>query len=431
MIVVLTGGTGGAKFVDGLRQVVSAKELTVIVNTGDDLEWWGLYVSPDVDSITYVLGGLLSNERGWGVKGDTFFCLETMGRLGQPIWFHVGDRDLAVHLLRSKLLSEGKTLAQATTEISRRLGVQARILPMSNSRVETRVDTPAGELSFQEYFVQRWYQDPVNSVGFAGAADAEPAPGVIDAIMSASVVLIAPSNPISSIGPILSVPGIKEVLQRTQAPVAAVSPIVSGAAVSGPAGILMAAQGLPVSIAGVAQAYKPFLDVLIVDGRDTQAAEELRRSGLRVHCTNTLMRTTAEKVEMATQLCESRGVESTLVIPADIPLIQPSEVTAILQAAPEKGSVLVPAADGRGTNAILRRPGALFPLRFGNDSFKPHLAAARATGNAYVVLSLPGIALDIDKPSDLVVLASAPGKTRAQHLIRQWNVSELPVAANE
>ncbi len=217
MIVVLTGGTGGAKFVDGLRQVVSAKELTVIVNTGDDLEWWGLYVSPDVDSITYVLGGLLSNERGWGVKGDTFFCLETMGRLGQPIWFHVGDRDLAVHLLRSKLLSEGKTLAQATTEISRSLGVEARILPMSNSRVETRVDTPAGELSFQEYFVQRWYQDPVNSVGFAGAADAEPAPGVIDAIMSASVVLIAPSNPISSIGPILSVPGIKEALQRTQA----------------------------------------------------------------------------------------------------------------------------------------------------------------------------------------------------------------------
>src|SRR2546428_9386790 len=240
MIVVLTGGTGGAKFVDGLRQVVSTKELTVIVNTGDDLEWWGLYVSPDVDSITYVLGGLLSNERGGGVKGATFFCLETMGRLGQPIWFHVGDRDLAVHLLRSTLLSEGETLAQATTEISRSRGVQARILPMSNSRVEPRVDTPAGELSFQEYFVQRWYQDPVNSVGFAGAADAEPAPGVIDAIMSASVVLIAPSNPISSIGPILSVPGIKGALQRTQARVAAVSPIVGGAAVSGPAAILKA-----------------------------------------------------------------------------------------------------------------------------------------------------------------------------------------------
>lgn len=299
MIVVLTGGTGGAKFVDGLRQTIAAKELTIIVNTGDDLEWWGLYVSPDVDSITYVLAGVLSNERGWGVKGDTFFCLETMGRLGEPIWFYVGDRDLAVHLLRSKLLSQGKTLSEAIAEIAPSLGVQARVLPMSNSRVETRVDTPAGELSFQEYFVQRWYQDPVHSVRFAGAADAEAAPGVIDAIMSASAVLIAPSNPISSIGPILAVPGIKEALQRTQAPVAAVSPIIGGAAVSGPAGILMAAQKLPVSIAGVAQAYRDFLDVLIVDGRDTQAAEELRRSGLRVHCTNTLMRTAGEKAELA------------------------------------------------------------------------------------------------------------------------------------
>jgi LPPG:FO 2-phospho-L-lactate transferase len=299
MIVVLTGGTGGAKFVDGLQQAVSAKELTVIVNTGDDLEWWGLYVSPDLDSITYVLAGMLSNERGWGVKGDTFFCLETMRKLGQPIWFHAGDRDLAVHLLRSKLLSQGKTLAEATSEIARSLGVQSRILPMSNSRVETRVDTPAGELSFQEYFVQRWYQDPVHSVRFAGAGDAEPAPGVIDAIMSASAVLVAPSNPISSIGPILAVPGIKEALQRTQAPVAAISPIVGGAAVSGPAGILMAAQGLPVSIAGVARPYSDFLDVLIVDGRDTQAAEELRRSGLRVRCTNTLMRTAGEKTELA------------------------------------------------------------------------------------------------------------------------------------
>ena len=299
MIVVLTGGTGGAKLVDGLRQAISAKELTIIVNTGDDLEWWGLYVSPDLDSITYVLAGLLSNERGWGVKGDTFFCLQTMGWLGQPIWFHVGDRDLAVHLLRSKLLAQGKTLSEATTEIARSLGVQARILPMTNSRVETRVDTPAGELCFQEYFVQRWYQDPVHSVRFAGAADAKPAPGVIDAIMSASAVLIAPSNPISSIGPILAVPGIKEALQRTRAPVAAISPIVGGAAVSGPAGILMAAEGLPVSIVGVARAYRDFLDVLLVDGRDSQAAEELQESGLRVHCTNTLMRTAGEKAELA------------------------------------------------------------------------------------------------------------------------------------
>ena len=184
MIVVLTGGTGGAKFVDGLRQIVPAKDLAIIVNTGDDLEWWGLYVSPDLDSITYVLAGLLSKERGWGVKGDTFFCLQAMGELGEPIWFHAGDRDLAVHLLRTKLLKEGKTLTEVAAAVAAKMGVQARILPMCNTRVETRVDTPAGDLSFEEYFVQRWYQDPVNSVRFAGAEKAEPAPGVIDAIMS-------------------------------------------------------------------------------------------------------------------------------------------------------------------------------------------------------------------------------------------------------
>ena len=299
MIVVLTGGTGGAKFVDGLRQIVSAQQLTLIVNTGDDLEWWGLYVSPDLDSITYVMAGLLSKERGWGVKGDTFFCLQAMGELGQPIWFHAGDRDLAVHLLRSKMLGQGKTLTEVTAEIASRLGVQARILPMSNSRVETRVDTPIGELSFEEYFVQRWYQDPVKAIRFAGAADAEPAPGVIDAIMSASVVLIAPSNPATSIGPILAVPGIREALRNTRAPVAAVTPIVGGAAVSGPAGALMAAQGLPVSIAGVAQAYRDFLDILVADVHDRYVASELRQPGLRVHCANTIMRTADDKADLA------------------------------------------------------------------------------------------------------------------------------------
>jgi LPPG:FO 2-phospho-L-lactate transferase len=299
MIVVLTGGTGGAKFVDGLRQTVSPRELTLIVNTGDDLEWWGLYVSPDIDSITYVLAGMLSKERGWGVKGDTFFCLQAMGQLGQPIWFHTGDRDLAVHLLRSKLLTHGKTLSDATSEICSRLGVQARILPMSDSRVETRVMTPIGELSFEEYFVQRWYQDPVESVRFAGAADAEPAPGVIEAIRTASAVILAPSNPVTSIGPILAVPGIRDALRETRAAVCAVSPIVGGAAVSGPAGALMAAQGLPVSLAGVAQAYHDFLDILVADVRDRQEAEQLSQSGFRVHCARTIMRTAEDKAELA------------------------------------------------------------------------------------------------------------------------------------
>jgi LPPG:FO 2-phospho-L-lactate transferase len=302
MITVLTGGTGGAKFVDGLRQVLSPEELTLIVNTGDDLLWWGLYVSPDLDSITYVLAGLLSRERGWGVKGDTFFCLQHMGQLGQPIWFHAGDRDLAIHILRSKLMAEGKTLSEVTAEICDKLGVKAHILPMSNSRVETRVGTPIGELSFEEYFVQRWYQDPVESIRFAGAADAEPAPGVIEAILSADIVLLAPSNPITSIGPILAVPGVRDALQKTKGRIAAVSPIVGGEAVAGPAGILMTSQGLPVSIAGVAEAYHDFLDVLVVDVRDAEAAEELRQTGVRAHVAKTIMQTSEDKADLASEV---------------------------------------------------------------------------------------------------------------------------------
>jgi LPPG:FO 2-phospho-L-lactate transferase len=299
MICVLTGGTGGAKFVDGLRQVMPEEEITLVVNTGDDLLWWGLYVSPDIDSITYVLSGMLSRERGWGVKGDTFLCLQAMGQLGEPTWFHTGDRDLAVHLLRSRLLAEGKTLSEATAIVCEKLGVKARILPMSNSRVETRVDTPVGELSFEEYFVQRWYQDPVNSVRFAGASDAEPAPGVIDAIVNADAVLIAPSNPVTSIGPILAVPGIREALSRARGKIAAVSPIVANAAVAGPAGILMAAQGLPCSIAGVARAYEDFLDLLVCDTRDARAAEALRKNALGVQCTQTIIRTAEDKAALA------------------------------------------------------------------------------------------------------------------------------------
>jgi len=301
MITVLTGGTGGAKFVDGLRQIVPPEELTVIVNTGDDLVWWGLYVSPDIDSIMYMLAGRLSQERGWGVKGDTFYCSQAMGKMGQPTWFHIGDRDLATHILRSKFLTEGKSLSEATTEIAARLGIKERVLPMSDQRVETRVLTPLGELSFEEYFVRRWYQDPVESVRFAGASNAAPAPGVIEAIRSSELVLLAPSNPITSIGPILAVPGIRVALGETHACIAAVSPIVGGTAVTGPEGVLMAAQGLAVSIAGVAECYRDFLDLLVVDVKDTRAADELaaRTNTLRVHCVPSIMRTNEDRVALA------------------------------------------------------------------------------------------------------------------------------------
>lgn len=299
MITVLTGGTGGAKFVDGLRRVVPPEELTIIVNTGDDHEWWGLYVSPDIDSITYVLANVLSSERGWGVRGDTFHCLQAMKDLGEPAWFSVGDRDLATHLLRTKLLSEGRTLSEATAYISEKFGVRSRILPMSDMRVETRVDTPAGDLSFEEYFVKRWYQDPVKAVRFFGASEAAPANGVLEAITAAQAVLIAPSNPVTSIGPILAVPGIREALRATSAPVVAISPIIGTAAVSGPAADLMAAQRLEVSIGGVGKAYSDFLDVLIADVSDSASAESLTSGRLQVHCTDILMRTVEDKTRIA------------------------------------------------------------------------------------------------------------------------------------
>ena len=299
MICVLTGGTGGAKFVDGLRRVIPAEELTIIVNTGDDDDWWGLYISPDIDSIIYVLAGILSGERGWGVRGDTFYCLCAMKDLGEPTWFSVGDRDLVVHLMRTKLLSQGCTLSEVTRIIAERFGLSSRILPMSDQRVQTRIDTPAGELSFEEYFVKRWFQDPVNSVRFAGASETVPAPGVLDTIASAQAVLIAPSNPVTSIGPILAVPGIREALAQTKAPVVAVSPIIGSAAVSGPAATLMAAHGLEVSIRGVAAAYQGFLDMLVAHTSDAAVAEALTTTRFQVHCANILMETQQDRSQVA------------------------------------------------------------------------------------------------------------------------------------
>ena len=296
MITILTGGTGGAKFVQGLVRILPPEELTVIVNTGDDLTWWGLHVSPDLDSITYALAGILSRERGWGIEGDTFTCLERMRQLGAPAWFQLGDRDLATHLRRTQLLTV-HTLTEATSEIASEMGVRARILPMSDDRVETRVLTAAGELSFQEYFVRERYRVPVTGVRFVGAEQAQAAPGVVEAIRDAAAVLIAPSNPITSIGPILSVPGIRAAL--SQAAVIAVSPIVGGAAVSGPAGELMKTQQLPVSIAGVAQAYEDFLDVLIADEHDRPHAAEVEELGIQVTFAATIMDSDNAKAELA------------------------------------------------------------------------------------------------------------------------------------
>jgi LPPG:FO 2-phospho-L-lactate transferase len=310
MIVVLTGGTGGAKFVQGLQQVVPAAQITTVVNTGDDLKWWGLHVSPDLDSVTYALAGLLSRERGWGVDGDTFHCLQVIGRLGAPTWFQLGDRDLAVHLARTQLLALGKTLTQATEMITRGFGIGSRVLPMTDTVVETRVTTPIGELSFQEYFVRERWQPEATSVKFLGAEAARPAAGVLEAIHAADTVLIAPSNPITSIGPILAVPGIREELKETPAAVVAVSPIVGGAAVSGPAGKLMQSQGLPVSVEGVARTYAVFLDALIIDERDAGEASGVESLGIAVSVTKTIMQSFSDKAALAhASLTAARRVE--------------------------------------------------------------------------------------------------------------------------
>jgi LPPG:FO 2-phospho-L-lactate transferase len=310
MIVVLTGGTGGAKFVQGLVEVVPAAQITTVVNTGDDLTWWGLRVSPDLDSITYALAGLLSRERGWGVEGDSFHCLEVIGRLGVPTWFQLGDRDLALHLVRTQLLAQGKTLTETTETITRRFGIASRVLPMTDAIVETRVITPTGELSFQEYFVRERWRPEATGVRFIGQDTARPAAGVLEAIHRADAVLIAPSNPITSIGPILAVPGIREALRGTTARVAAVSPIVDGAAVSGPAGKLMQSQGLPVSVEGLARAYADFLDVLLIDDRDARATSGIKSLGIAVCATNTIMQSSNDKEALArATLAAARAVE--------------------------------------------------------------------------------------------------------------------------
>jgi len=299
MIAVFTGGTGGSKLVQGLQDVVPAGELTVIVNTGDDLEWWGLHVSPDIDSVLYALASLLSTDRGWGVEGDSFRCLERMKQFRQPSWFSLGDLDLATHLTRTAMLRAGKSLSETTAELASKLGVRARVLPMSDDRVSTMLQTASGTLTFQEYFVRERHQVEVHAVRFEGAEQACPAPGVIESIEDADAIIFAPSNPVTSVGPILAVPGIRDALRRTNAPVVAVSPIVGGAAVSGPAGKLMEMMGWPSSITGVAKAYGDFLDVLVCDNADESEAERLAAENLRVLCTNTIMKSAEHKRALA------------------------------------------------------------------------------------------------------------------------------------
>jgi LPPG:FO 2-phospho-L-lactate transferase len=308
MIVALAGGTGAAKLLRGLAGTVAPSRLAVIGNTGDDFECWGLHVSPDLDSVTYALAGLGDRERGWGVGGDTFQCLEAMRRLGGPDWFQLGDRDLATHLFRTQRLRGGATLSAATAAIGAALGVRARVIPMSDDPVRTRLLTATGWLDFQEFLVRDRARPAVREVTYAGAESAHPAPGVIEAIHGAEAIVVCCSNPVTSIAPILAVPGVVAALAGTPAPVIAVSPLIGEAPVTGPAGRLLSARGLPVSAVSIAELYRPWLDLLVVDHRDAGLAAAIAERGARAVAAATLMTDAAHERDLARAVLDAVGV---------------------------------------------------------------------------------------------------------------------------
>ncbi|HDI00888.1 MAG TPA: 2-phospho-L-lactate transferase [Candidatus Bathyarchaeota archaeon] len=300
MIVALAGGVGAARFLQGLVRVVEPGDITAIVNTGDDIELHGLYISPDVDIVLYTLAGIVDEQKGWGIKGDTFYCLEMLGRYGLETWFKLGDKDLATHIYRTMLLRAGYTLSQATEAIRKALGVEVRVIPMSDQPVRTIIITDKGPMHFQEYLVKRGARDAVLGVRFEGVEAAEPAPGVLEAIEGAEGIIICPSNPIVSIGTILALRGVREALREVEAPIVAISPIVGGAPVKGPADKLMRGLGIEVSAYGVASLYKDFLDYIIIDEVDRGLRERIEQElSIRVVVANTLMKTLEDKVRLA------------------------------------------------------------------------------------------------------------------------------------
>jgi len=299
MITVLAGGVGAARFLRGLIDVIDPASITVISNTADDEEFFGLHVSPDIDTVIYTLAGVVNEEQGWGLAGDTYQMLERAKALGSDAWFSLGDKDLATHLLRTELLNDGKSLSDATAALASAHGLSCRVLPMSDDRVRTIVSTADGGLSFQEYFVRRRQQDEVRALRFAGAEAARPAPGVLDALREAEAVIVAPSNPLVSIGPILALPGIREALIETKAPVVAISPIIGGKALKGPADKMLASLGHESSAKGVARLYADFLDVLVIDQQDASLASEVESTGVRAVVTDTIMRDGASRRALA------------------------------------------------------------------------------------------------------------------------------------
>ncbi len=299
MITALAGGVGAAKLLVGLANVIDQKDLTVIVNTGDDIDIHGLHVSPDVDIVAYSLAGIVDKEKGWGIENDTFHCLEALKRFTGCEWFQLGDRDLATHVFRTNLLRQGLTLTEATTKICSSLGVNAKILPMTDSKFETRIATRNGIVHFEEYMVKRGAKDEVLGVEYFGEEKAKPSAGVLEAIDEAERVVVCPSNPIVSVETILSIRGVREALKRTEARVVSVSPIVAGLPIKGPADKLLRGLGFEVSALGVAKLYSDFLDAFIIDNADSSIKSRIEKLGMKVIVVDTVMRSLQDKVQLA------------------------------------------------------------------------------------------------------------------------------------
>jgi LPPG:FO 2-phospho-L-lactate transferase len=293
-VTVLSGGVGGARFLRGLVDVVDAAGVTAIVNVGDDLEVLGLAVSPDLDSVVYTLADLADEERGWGRAGETWNALGTVEQLGGEAWFRLGDRDIGLHLVRTQALRQGEALSTVTARLTAALGLEATILPATDQALRTFVDTPNGSFDFQHWFVARRHADPVDRVRFEGAADARPAPGVLEALHEADLILLAPSNPYVSIGPILAVERIRSALERRRVPCVAVSPLIGGKAVKGPAADMLARLEGGTTPTHVAQCYAGLIDALVIDESDADVD-----AGVRTIVTKTLMRDAASRRSLA------------------------------------------------------------------------------------------------------------------------------------
>jgi LPPG:FO 2-phospho-L-lactate transferase len=301
-VAVLAGGVGAARLLSGLVRVVPPVDVTAVVNTGDDMVMHGLTISPDIDTVTYTVAGAIDPERGWGLRDETWHAMEALERYGGPTWFSLGDRDLATHLYRTGRLADGAGLAEVTAEIASAWGLSMRVLPVTEQPLRTMVTLEAGdEVSFQDYFVRQAHAVPVAAIRFAGADESRPSPGVIDAIASAAVVVVAPSNPIVSIGPVLAVPGVRAEVEARRDSVVAVSPLVGGRALKGPADRMLRELGHDASVLGIARLYAPFAGTLVIDSADAELADSVRAEGLRCVVTDTIMRDPMA----AAQLCET------------------------------------------------------------------------------------------------------------------------------